>query len=614
MAGNPTGAMGVPDYLGWGWKSKAGIPIVCVPGLPGPPRQHVRDDHLPAVPGDRPGADDPARRGAAADVAVRRDGARGLRPCRLLRAGRLRHRVRLAEVHRQARLLGPGREVQRAQARLDQRRRRLPERRRHLHRLHDARLPRQVHAVHGRAARVRGCRRWPAALYGTLVRSLRKITAKTVDEEPKWRVKGSKLLTGYKGEVEVGPWQPRPKRSGRRRRTSSSSRWRGTRSRASSAASGSTPRSTGPTRPSSECHSTSSIFRGYSIFMKGKDPRDAHFITSRICGICGDNHATCSCYAQNMAYGVHPPALGEQIVNLGEAAEYMFDHNIFQENLVGVDFCEKMVAETNPGVLELANRTEAPHAGRPRLQDHRRHHALAEPVHRRVLPRGAAGQPLHPRDVLPDGGAPRPPVDAVPRRRRHGRDDPAVHRLRQPAHALRRVHEARRAAARRPVRLLLRGDARLRGGRQPAHPARLLGCVPGSRRLQLPVQGHDQVGPGDGRHARRRRRRQARHQRPRRHQPRHPHPARQLVLPELGGPGDVRHQGPARATRSTATTRGTRRRSRGRRSATSTPTTAGSCRHAGSTARTTSPSTPAAARSPACGRRRCRVWSTSAAT
>ena len=112
-----------------------------------------------------------------------------------------------------------------------------------------------------------------------------------------------------------------------------------------------------------ECHSTSSIFRGYSIFMKGKDPRDAHFITSRICGICGDNHATCSVYNQNMAYGVRPPHLGEWIINLGEAAEYMFDHNIFQENLVGVDFCEKMVAETNPGVLEQANHTEAPHAG-----------------------------------------------------------------------------------------------------------------------------------------------------------------------------------------------------------------------------------------------------------
>ena len=34
MAGNPTGAMGVPDLLGWEWKSKAGIPVVCVPGCP----------------------------------------------------------------------------------------------------------------------------------------------------------------------------------------------------------------------------------------------------------------------------------------------------------------------------------------------------------------------------------------------------------------------------------------------------------------------------------------------------------------------------------------------------------------------------------------------------
>jgi hydrogenase small subunit len=37
MAGNPTGAMGVPDYLGWDWRSKAGLPIVCVPGCPAHP-------------------------------------------------------------------------------------------------------------------------------------------------------------------------------------------------------------------------------------------------------------------------------------------------------------------------------------------------------------------------------------------------------------------------------------------------------------------------------------------------------------------------------------------------------------------------------------------------
>ncbi len=34
MAGNPTGAMGLGDYLGKGWTSKAGLPIVNIPGCP----------------------------------------------------------------------------------------------------------------------------------------------------------------------------------------------------------------------------------------------------------------------------------------------------------------------------------------------------------------------------------------------------------------------------------------------------------------------------------------------------------------------------------------------------------------------------------------------------
>ncbi len=192
-----------------------------------------------------------------------------------------------------------------------------------------------------------------------------------------------------------------------------------------------------------ECHSTSSIFRGYSIFMKGKDPRDAHFITSRICGICGDNHATCSCYCQNMAYGVKPPHLGEWLINLGEAAEYMFDHNIFQENLVGVDYCEKMVVRDQS---ECAGQgREHPGAARrhARLSNDRRHHAGAQSVHRRVLPGGAAGQPVDARDVLPHGRQACPPVHAVPGRHRHHRHHPADDRLHDPADALCRVHEDR---------------------------------------------------------------------------------------------------------------------------------------------------------------------------
>jgi hydrogenase small subunit len=34
MQGNPTGCMGLPDFLGWKWESKDKVPLVCVPGCP----------------------------------------------------------------------------------------------------------------------------------------------------------------------------------------------------------------------------------------------------------------------------------------------------------------------------------------------------------------------------------------------------------------------------------------------------------------------------------------------------------------------------------------------------------------------------------------------------
>ena len=111
-----------------------------------------------------------------------------------------------------------------------------------------------------------------------------------------------------------------------------------------------------------KCYSTSMIFRGFDIFMKGIDPRDAHFITSRICGICGDNHCTCSCLNQNMAYGVKPPPLGDYAFNLAESADFMFDHAIFNDCMANVDYSEQVVKETNPGLLKKAEETSAPHS------------------------------------------------------------------------------------------------------------------------------------------------------------------------------------------------------------------------------------------------------------
>jgi hydrogenase small subunit len=61
MEGNPTGCMGLPDYLGGKWRSKAGIPIVCVPGCPIQPDNftetllyllHMATGHAPMIPLD----------------------------------------------------------------------------------------------------------------------------------------------------------------------------------------------------------------------------------------------------------------------------------------------------------------------------------------------------------------------------------------------------------------------------------------------------------------------------------------------------------------------------------------------------------------------------------
>jgi hydrogenase small subunit len=62
MAGNPTGAMGLADYLGWSFRSAGGLPIVNVPGCPVQPDNFMETllwllrqaaGTLPTIPLDR---------------------------------------------------------------------------------------------------------------------------------------------------------------------------------------------------------------------------------------------------------------------------------------------------------------------------------------------------------------------------------------------------------------------------------------------------------------------------------------------------------------------------------------------------------------------------------
>jgi hydrogenase large subunit len=99
------------------------------------------------------------------------------------------------------------------------------------------------------------------------------------------------------------------------------------------------------------------LFRGYEIILKGRDPRDAIFISSRACGVCGGVHATTAALACEMAFGIHPPPMGVVARNLLLSVEYLYDHPIHLSLLAGPDFSEPAVRETNPEIWERATRT-----------------------------------------------------------------------------------------------------------------------------------------------------------------------------------------------------------------------------------------------------------------
>ena len=179
-----------------------------------------------------------------------------------------------------------------------------------------------------------------------------------------------------------------------------------------------------------ECYSTSSIFRGYSIFMKGKDPRDAHFITSRICGICGDNHATCA--VLRAEHGLRRRSAGARRVDRQSGRSGRI--HVRPQHLPGQPGRRRLLRADGQGdqprrAGEKAEKTEAPNAaahGYKTIGDIMRG---PQPVRRRLLPRDAASQPHDARDVLPDGRAARPSVDLVSGRRRDGAHRAALHRL-----------------------------------------------------------------------------------------------------------------------------------------------------------------------------------------
>ncbi len=109
-----------------------------------------------------------------------------------------------------------------------------------------------------------------------------------------------------------------------------------------------------------DAHSQATLFRGYEVILMGRDPRDAIFVSSRACGVCGGVHAHCSAYAIEMAMGLVPPPMGTVVRNMQEAAEMGYDNPLHLYLLAGPDYCEAVIKAANPELWPKAERWKCP--------------------------------------------------------------------------------------------------------------------------------------------------------------------------------------------------------------------------------------------------------------
>ena len=100
-----------------------------------------------------------------------------------------------------------------------------------------------------------------------------------------------------------------------------------------------------------KCRAPVTMFRGFEIFLVGRDPRDALLFTPRICGVCPNPHSITSAMALDDAFDVTPPPAAILIRNIEEAAYYLYDHLIHFYLLIGPELGILMGPERGAPIL-----------------------------------------------------------------------------------------------------------------------------------------------------------------------------------------------------------------------------------------------------------------------
>ncbi|PAF46069.1 nickel-dependent hydrogenase large subunit [Helicobacter sp. 11S02629-2] len=93
-----------------------------------------------------------------------------------------------------------------------------------------------------------------------------------------------------------------------------------------------------------DAYSSSTLWRGIEVILKGRDPRDAGFLAGRICGVCTYSHYRAGIMAVEDALGIVPPYNAQLIRSLMDQALFLHDHAVHFYTLHGLDWCDVVSA------------------------------------------------------------------------------------------------------------------------------------------------------------------------------------------------------------------------------------------------------------------------------
>ena len=93
-----------------------------------------------------------------------------------------------------------------------------------------------------------------------------------------------------------------------------------------------------------KAYSSSTLWRGIELILKGRDPRDAGLMAQRICGVCTYSHYKAGVEAVENALGVVPPYNAKLVRSLLNESLYMHDHVVHFYHLHGLDWVDVVSA------------------------------------------------------------------------------------------------------------------------------------------------------------------------------------------------------------------------------------------------------------------------------